>query len=303
MKSLVVGYGSIGRRHARLLSAMGHEVAVASAQTDVDFKLFPTLVAAMGDFDPGYVVLANRTTDHYESLRSLAESGFQGIVLVEKPLFDSPREIPANRFLRAGVGYNLRFHPAIRDIRTMLGDQPAIMAEAYVGQYLPEWRPGTDYRLTSSAHRRDGGGVLRDLSHELDYLNWLLGPWKRVAALGGKHSSLEIDTEDVFTMIFSAERCPVITLCLNYLDRPGRRTCCVQTGDGTAFADLWNGIFNFNGDVRRHDIDHDATFNAEHRAMLEDADDAVCSLEEGLDTVELIAAAERAAAEKIWVSR
>jgi predicted dehydrogenase len=283
---------------------MGHEVAVASAQTDVDFKLFPTLEAAMDDFDPGYVVLANRTTDHYESLRILTTLGFQGIVLVEKPLFDSPRDIPDNRFLRAGVGYNLRFHPVLRELKAVLHEERAIAADAYVGQHLPEWRPGTDYRLTSSANRRDGGGVLRDLSHELDYLNWLLGPWTRVAALGGKYSSLEIDTDDVFTMIFSAERCPVVTLCLDYLDRPGRRTCHVQTEGGTAVADLWNGEFNFNGDVRRHPVDNrDATYIAEHRALLEEDDAAVCTLEEGLDTVRFIAAAERAAGEGAWVSR
>jgi predicted dehydrogenase len=303
MKSLVVGYGSIGKRHARLLSDMGHEVAVASRQSECPFRLFPALEVAISEFHPDYVVLANRTSNHYGSLCALAEMDFRGIVLVEKPLFDSPRDIPANRFLRAGVGYNLRFHPAITDLRTMLQDQPAIMANAYVGQYLPDWRPETDYRLTSSAHRQAGGGVLRDLSHELDYLNWLLGPWTRVAALGGRHSSLDIDTDDAFALIVAAERCPMITLGLNYLDRPGRRTCSVQTGKGTAFADLRNGTIEISGDVRHYSIERDATYNGEHRAMLEDTDDIVCSLEEGLETVELIAAAERAAAENIWVTR
>jgi hypothetical protein len=70
-----------------------------------------------------------------------------------------------------------------------LDGRSAITVSAYVGQDLRDWRPGRDHRTTASATQQAGGGVLRDLSHELDYLLWLFGPWQRVAALGGAYGA------------------------------------------------------------------------------------------------------------------
>ena len=86
MKTLVVGYGSIGSRHARLLTSLGCEVAVVSSR-DIDHPVrYRTLADALS-WKPDYVVIANRTSQHYQTLKELAASGFTGTVLVEKPLF------------------------------------------------------------------------------------------------------------------------------------------------------------------------------------------------------------------------
>ena len=64
------------------------------------------------------------------------------------------------------------------------------------GRIIRDWRPGRDHRTTASATQQAGGGVLRDLSHELDYLLWLFGPWQRVAALGGSSGARQIEVDD-----------------------------------------------------------------------------------------------------------
>ena len=304
MKALVVGYGSIGRRHHRILTEAGHRVAVVSARkVDVPL-LFPAIDRALDEFEPDYVVVANKTVDHLPAMEQLAERGFEGRLLVEKPLLDTPRPLPAERFERAGVGYNLRFHPAFETIRKVIGDDRVISAHAYVGQYLPDWRPDADYRKGASAARADGGGVLRDLSHELDLLTWMLGEWRSLTALGGRFGTLEIDSDDVFSILFETERCPVVTVHMNYLDREPLRSIILQTDDGTVHADLIAGSVRTRDDTIRFDVDRDSTYSNMHRAMLsDDADGRVCTIPEGMDVVGMINAIERSAKERTWVHR
>ena len=252
--------------------------------------------------NPGYVVVANETAAHRPTLAALATAGFAGTVLVEKPLFDRPAPLPDNRFAGLYVGYNLRFHPLIAELRRRLAAEPALSAQVYVGQYLPDWRPGRDYRETASASREAGGGVLRDLSHELDYLTWLFGPCRQVAALLGRSGALAIDSEDVAAMLLVFERCPAATVQLNYLDRRGAREIVVNTARRTLRADLVEGRLCVDGEEQLFPTARDATYLAQHRSALGNRRDALCSAGEGAAVVALIAAAEAAASGQRWVT-
>jgi predicted dehydrogenase len=203
MNVLVIGYGSIGSRHARLLAALGCNVAVLSRRPIQFPKLFRDLVVALESHIPDYVVIANSTGEHFETLYELAKVKYNGTVIVEKPIFEQNKEISNLPFRGLFVAYNLRFHPIILRVKSLLQRRRIFSVQGYVGKYLPDWRPSTDYRLSYSAKATLGGGALRDLSHELDYLTWILGGWNRVAALGGRLSSLEIDSDDVYALLIS----------------------------------------------------------------------------------------------------
>ena len=300
--ALVVGLGSIGERHARLLGDLGLEVAVVSRHgARAKAASFPALENALPEVSPDYVVVANETAAHRPTLAALAAAGFAGRVLVEKPLFDRLAGVPEHRFAASFVGYNLRFHPVLQELARMLPDERAISAHLYVGQYLPDWRPGRDYRETASASRQAGGGVLRDLSHELDYLTWLFGRCERVAALGGRFSTLEIDSDDVQGLLLAFERCPVVTAQLNYLDRRGTRNLIVNTGQRTITADLIRSTLTIGSEEKAFPLGRDDTYLAQHRRILSNAHDGLCTLGEGAAVLELIAAAEAAAATGQWV--
>ena len=300
--ALVVGMGSIGRRHARLLGDLDLDVAVVSRHAADVARRYPSLDAALRHERPNYVVIANETAAHLPTLTRLAESGYAGTVLVEKPLFDRPAPLPRHRFAGCYVGYNLRFHPVLREIARLLSDDPAISAQIYVGQYLPDWRPDRDYRESSSASRVAGGGVLRDLSHELDYMTWLFGPCRRVAALGGHFSRLAIDSDDVQALLLSFARCPVATAQLNYLDRPGGRSITINTGRRTIRADLRRGTLQIDGEAEQHfPTERDDTYLAQHRAALGNRREALCTAVEGAAVLDLVAAAEAARAAGRWI--
>lgn len=303
MKALVIGYGSIGARHARLLAELGYRTAVVS-EREVNFPAtYSGLAEALVVEQPDYVVIANATNQHHGTLLILAQLGYTGTVLVEKPIFNHPLVVQPHTFKNVFVAYNLRFHPIIQRLKTLLEGERMLSVQAYVGQYLPDWRPTSDYRASYSASTEKGGGALRDLSHELDYLTWMLAGWERVSALGGHLSSLEITSDDVFALMLVTPACPIVTLQMNYLDRLARRFILINTSEHTFEADLIKGTITIDRDVESFITERDDTYRAMHEAILSGSTDNLCSLDEGLGILRLIKAAELSAKRGEWIER
>jgi predicted dehydrogenase len=298
-KALVIGYGSIGSRHARLLGELGCEVAVVSRRTLENIRHFANVTTAIKNFRPDYAVIANETSAHSGTVEELAAAGFCGKLLIEKPLGGV---VPHDYFAFCAVAYNLRFHPALAELATALAGETILAMQVYCGQYLPDWRPGNDYRTGYSADVARGGGVLRDLSHELDYVLWLGGTWRRAAAIGGHFSKLEINADDCWAVLLELERCRCATIQINYLDRPGRRQIVVNTSAHTFAVDFSGAVLIRDGETQRFTVDRDDTYRAQHQAMLSSDTSRLCGLDEGEDVMNLIAASEKAAREQVWVA-
>lgn len=211
---LVVGLGSIGERHLRIARTL-----LPNADIRVLRRQMPDVVPKLADgclvgidqailFAPQLAVIANPAPFHIEVALALAEFGVH--LLIEKPIADSLEAIPDLLALcrRRGcvllTGYNLRFLPSLLHFRSLLNDRligRVISVRCETGQYLPLWRPGTDYRLSVSARRALGGGALLELSHELDYLRWIFGDVDWIQASLSRQSSLDIDTEDTAHLV------------------------------------------------------------------------------------------------------
>ncbi len=301
-KCLLAGFGSIGMRHAELLTDMGFEVVVASTRKNNFYESFDSLEKALSEYRFDYAVICVPTSEHYGAVCELAEYGFKGPVLVEKPLFEKTGyTIPES--MRIFVGYNLRFHPVMRELHELVHGRRLYSMHVYCGQYLPWWRKNRDYRKTYSASAAAGGGVLRDLSHELDYICWLSGSWKKLAAKGGHLSCLEIDSDDVFCILMETENCPAVTLQVNYLDRNVRREILVNGENFSARADLIAGVLEVNGKEQIHNIRKNFTYIEQHKDILSGSACIACTVKQGSEVLELIDAAEKASSKRIWVKR
>lgn len=259
---LIVGYGSIGKRHLRLARRIFPDADIRvfrhSANREIpDFSngCFFKAEEAI-DFRPEIAVIANPAPFHIAIAQSLACCGSN--LLIEKPLSDKLDDI--SQLIRSCsenntvllVGYNLRFLNSLQHYRTLLNSEVigkifSVRCEA--GQYLPAWREGVDYRKTASAKRELGGGALLELSHELDYLRWIYGDIEWVKATLSKQGLLEVNVEDTahLTLGFTA-KCGqpqlVCTLNLDFL-RHDRTRLCVAIGENGSLS--WNGL---TGDVR-----------------------------------------------------
>jgi predicted dehydrogenase len=193
-------------------------------------------------------VIANPTALHAETAVCALDAGAD--VFIEKPVahtLDGCKELE-DRVARCDqlsfVGFQYRFHPGLRQTREWLRDGAIgrpVSARAHYGEYLPGWHPQEDYRLGYSAREDLGGGVIHTLCHPLDYLMWLLGPVRSVAAAAGKLSDLDLDVEDTASMTLRFESGAVGTLCLDYVQRPRSHRFTIVGTRGTITWDERDG--------------------------------------------------------------
>jgi predicted dehydrogenase len=254
---LIVGLGSIGKRHLRLARELFPNAKIAVLRHKVESIIaeyadhsFSTMDEALA-FAPQVAVIANPATFHLSVAMPLAKAGVH--LLIEKPLSASTEGVTAllnackktNAVL--ATGYNLRFLLSLQKFKSMLddkviGDVWSVRSE--IGQYLPSWRTDSDYRQDVSAQHALGGGVLLELSHEIDYLLWIIGEVDWVQAVLAQQSDLEIDVEDsanlILGFVIKGKQKPIIaTVNLDFIRQDSTRTC---TAIGKLGSLRWNGI-------------------------------------------------------------
>jgi len=303
MKTLIIGFGSIGKRHADVLKTLGCQPNLVTSQTVSDFQCYKNIEVALQHESIDYAIIANPTYLHHQSLLDLIQCDYQGIVLVEKPLFAKNEELPKHNIAKILVAYNLRFHKLLTEIKKLLEGENLVTYSAYVGQYLPTWRKNTDYRNSYSAKKEQGGGVLRDLSHELDYTLWLCGPCSYATAIGGHLSHLEINSDDVYSIMMKCERCPVVNIHVNYLDRCVKREITINTEQHTFYVDFIKGTLSIDGNIQSQCTDElPQTYVKQHQAVLNENFDSFCTYSNGISVLTLINTIEQASLAQKWMN-
>lgn len=292
--ALVIGKGSIGLRHADVLSLLGYSVLFVSRRASsggVDYaKTLDALKAK--NFDR--IVLATETGRHSGDLLEIVKGGFLGNVLVEKPIFKSSSD--AESFSKTDaifVGYNMRFNPLVKKLHEKINGQKILSIQAYVGQNLNDWRKNRKGVETYSGLKSAGGGVLRDLSHELDLVNWLVGPLELRGASGGRLGDVTVDSEDYVTCTFSGRNGAAIGVTLSYLDHQTTRTMIVNTDKHTFKIDFISGEFWEDQVCEKIPFERNESYVAMHRALDENRRDVICDWKQGLSVLQLIEAIER----------
>jgi predicted dehydrogenase len=228
MKLLVVGTGSIGKRHIKNLLELGANVLSFSYRTkgqDLDPRVIRvSQLKTFLESDVDAVVIANRTDQHIDVALQAARAGKH--MFLEKPLSSSM--VGVNELITTvqqnglvvEAGFMLHSHPNLMWIRQHLAQ--GLLGEiwhmrAAVGQWLPDWRPDSDYRQGYGAFKALGGGVTFDLIHELDLVQWLLGPVTDVTAMMRQAAALEIETEAVAQIVLRLASGALAQVHLDYL--------------------------------------------------------------------------------------
>lgn len=300
-KVCVIGLGSIGKRHARLLKDKGVDVYAVSSKKHDSINHYLSLSSFLNDHpECKHVIVSNITSAHLSTLNELKKLNFKGRVLVEKPLFSKYQE---NEFLfNIYVAYNFRFHPLINKIKDCLQGRQVYSVIVDCGQYLPYWRPEQDYKSSYSASVELGGGVLRDLSHEIDYINYLFGPWQRLVSLTGKKSNLEIKSEDVANVLVELKNnLTSVFFKIDYLSELPKRTISIVADGLRIDVDLIAGTFKENSENLQLEIERDYLYKMQIDDFLSSEPSQLCSYEEGLNTLKLIELIEDSSRDRKWV--
>ncbi len=301
---LIYGCGSIGLRHAQIAHDFGAKVIAVSSQKKLPFTTVNNLIDIPKNTKFTLAIIATPTHLHARNLQELNSIATERI-LIEKPLFSSlEKTISHTTAIKTKdifVAYNLRFHPAINELKKILQNKKLLAMQMHVGQYLPSWRPSQDYSQSYSAHKEQGGGVLRDLSHELDLACFFGGKWKRVTALGGKVSELKINSDDCMSILAEHAHCPQVSIHLDYLQTPARRDIVFVCENHSIHFNLITHEVTQGNSVSKFTVDRNTTYKAQMAALLSDSTANACSYNQGLDIVNYITAIEKAIEGNTWV--
>ena len=310
---LVCGLGSIGRRHLRLLHALDPSLELAAwrsghgpacPEENLLAARFGSLTEALA-WQPEAAIVASPAPLHCAQAVELAAAGVA--LLIEKPLGTGEEPLAAWLPLRSAaekglpvlVGYVLRHDPALPLLQAWLAAGrigTMVSAHGRCGSWLPDWRPGTDYRQGVSARRELGGGVLLELSHDLDLLQTLLGPLTVMAADLSCSGLLEVDVEDRALLALQTAAGVPLSLQLDFCTRPSARTVVMRGSEGEIHWDLIRGCLswvNRQGLVQEEHFLHGAEERYRHQLQhflaccRRDAEPLV-SVEDGMAVLELV---------------
>ena len=259
MKVCIVGSGSIGKRHIHNIYSLGKEKKetviidlLRSSKSELPQDILDIINKQYYDISelpPKYdaIIIANPTSLHYTTIKQIFD--YSDNFFVEKPVFDktdfdfSDIEISGKKIY---VACPLRYTKVLLEAKKVIENCQTFSVRAISSSYLPDWRPGTDYRKTYSAHKNMGGGVLIDLIHEWDYLSYFFGFPEQIEKLYGKYSNLEIDSEDLAIYI-ARYNDKLLELHLDYCGRETQCYCEIITSDSTYRFDITNSRVIKNG--------------------------------------------------------
>lgn len=246
--AIILGAGSIGKRHASNLKSFDIEVIF------IRRKIEPSLDLELGvksitwtDFNSSktkydYGFICTPTNQHIDDLFKIDKRVDR--IFLEKPLCSSVTEINSNlnsiNPSKVFIGFMLREHPAIVKLHNLVFENKnsVVGGTFHFGSFMPSWHPYEDYKQSYAARKEMGGGVVRTISHEIDLAYWFFGKPKSVFASYNKESILKIGAEEraSILLIYSSFS---ININLNYLERYYNRFINIYLEHSRFFWD-WN---------------------------------------------------------------
>lgn len=289
-KIAIIGLGSIGRRHARLLAQRAdvdiaycdtQEKLLSMAQKEIgDFPAFSEFQAVL-EFQPRIVVIA---TPHHMHVNQTLQALKNNIhVLCEKPLSHSYAEAKGlideahNYSSVVSIGFNLHFNQGLYRLKELiqkgrLGN--IIHTHCRVGSYI------TLVNSTSRYQAEMAGALLLDYAHQPDIVCWLLQKIPASIYLAaGKSGDMEFSSNPNFlAMTLEYENPLISTIHLNYLQMPERHEYEIVGDEGWAILNVNTGILrigdkNSNTEtVQQIALDRDQMYRDEHQAFFDAID-------------------------------
>jgi predicted dehydrogenase len=256
MKVLIIGLGSIANKHITALQNINADTqfyALRSSENaniiDGVINVFSFLEVNTINFD--FAIISNPTFAHHKTITNLIPLNIP--LFIEKPLFSEldNGELVKLIHKHAVITYvacNLRFLDCLQYVKNYIVNKKINEVNIYCGSYLPDWRPGRDYKTTYSANKDQGGGVHIDLIHEIDYAYWLFGNPTEVSKVFSSKSSLEINAFDYanYTLGYSDFNTSII---LNYFRRDPKRTLEIVLEEETLLVDILKNKVYRNTDI------------------------------------------------------
>lgn len=259
MNLLIIGLGSIGKKHVAAIRHIDKDVQIFALRHDPASVKYDSIInindlIELKQVQIDFIIISNPTAHHKSTLEQVID--YQIPLFIEKPLHSSLDIIEIinkieEKNILTYVACNLRFLESIIFIREHLAKNTfGLLNEvnAYCGSYLPDWRPNSDYKTSYSAIPALGGGVHFDLIHELDYIYWLFGSPLKANRTFSHKSTLSIEAYDYanYLLEFKSFNANVI---LNYFRRDSKRSLELVFEEKTLYVDLLKNQVQSEGEI------------------------------------------------------
>ena len=299
MNALIIGFGSAGKRHAKILNSYKKikRIYIKKNKKINSYNKF-IFIEKINNLNPDLIVIANETYKHFSVCKYIEKKFNNKIILCEKPLFNKFYDFKPkkNKFF---ITYNFRFHKCLEYIKKNFRLDKVFFVEAETSSYLPLWRKNVDYSKSYSAFPNKGGGVLLDMSHEIDYLKWLFPELNISKIYKNKISNLNILSEDIALIFGYIKKDTLVKLKLTYFNKLSKRHLTICLKDGSQiYVDLLESkikIFKKNKikSLRLQKYSQLKTTKYMYNEVLKNNFKNICSLKEALDLLKKIKNSKR----------
>lgn len=322
MKFLVIGGGSIGKRHTRNLLAVGikpedigvvevREDRIEEIKTTIGIQnVYTSLDQAVAAKTYNAAIVCAPTSLHIPMGTQLAKRGIH--ILMEKPLahnLDGIEEFKAavkDRNVVVEMAYIFRYTPTIMKVKELLAAGligKVLSVRGEFSEYLPDWHPWEDYRSFYMAEKSQGGGSILDQSHIMDLVHYLFGGFKSVYAINTRISSLEINADDIAEMIVTMKSGVIAAIHTDIYGRDHKKELEIKGELGNIFWNQYaNEVTHYDAKTqckyvyRKFPTDFNQNYIAETQRFIDCCNgkkQPLANLQTGIETMELILAAEK----------
>ena len=311
-KILICGLGSIGRRYLRIINQNFPNVKIAALRSGYgspcdEIKFLDYQTSNLRDsinWGPDVAIISSPANLHVDQAIALGESRVP--CLIEKPLGSGHESIEKwekliylSELVPMLIGYIYRHDPCATIVKKKLEENllgNVIEADFHCGSWLPKWRPEIDYLKSVSANKELGGGVLLELSHEIDIANMILGPINLKYANLKPSGLFPINVEDRAYLIAENSKGVLISIRINFCSEPSTRKVIIRGEKGEIYWDIALGKLEIKNDKNviyqhKNNIDRDSLFLIQINHFLSCAfnnQDPKCSVAEGKYVLEIV---------------
>jgi CMP-N,N'-diacetyllegionaminic acid synthase len=289
---LIIGYGSIGKKHANILREKFKNISIFIFSKRKIPRYFNKIESLnnIKNYKFQYVYICSKTNDHILHLK-IIDSQLKNVnIVIEKPLFKKFYNYKSNRN-KILVAYNLRFHPVLKFIKNFIKNKNIFFINIYCGSYLPDWKKNINYINSYSSSKKDGGGVLLDLSHEIDYLTWIFGKINKIDYVdSNKISNLNINSDDHLIVAGNVSNVKFI-INMNYYSKINERFIKIYGANFTLKGDLISNkveIHNKKKIIKKFKLENNFTYIQEHKFLFRKKFKLFCNLNEGKYIMKII---------------
>ena len=260
---LVVGSGNISQRHIKNLKKISPHtkiILVKRKKSKSELFIKPDLIVDNYKKYPyekiNAVILANPSSFREEIATYFIKK--KKPIFFEKPITNKAKQasnifklIKSNPNNAIMVGYCFRFLKSLNFFKKILSTEQLgkiRSSQIYFSQYLPLWRKHIKYQDSVSAQRKLGGGILLEMSHELDYIQWIFGNIKKSIGHVYRINDLEMNVANHADLILKTSKDILINIHLDMLSRYPKRNCTVLCEKGTVIWDYNKNLVKWKVD-------------------------------------------------------